>query len=177
MAQQSGASGAGAAVLASLNTQDPSQAYAQHRQRADAQHQVAGQLQTQAEQAAQNAIAREGAASELNRVNRQDAQQQAAANALSTAQQSQTTPASATIQPGTEIENIVQAARTGDPYGTAKTTSVPGTAPSVPGTRDGELSADRQWVWNVGTNEWRKMERTPSDLRTKRIIRVLKRRF
>jgi len=91
MAQQSGASGGGAAVLASLNVQDPSTSYTEHRQRADTQHDRATDLQTQSEQAAQNALVREGRAADVNRVQRQEARHNTTATNLAT--RDPTTPA------------------------------------------------------------------------------------
>lgn len=55
MAQQSGASGTGAAVIASMNTADPTSYAQQHMQRGDQQFQRATALQTQAEGASAKA--------------------------------------------------------------------------------------------------------------------------
>lgn len=66
MAQTSGAAGGGAAALAATNVQDPSQSYQEHRQRADSQRARGEELSTQAERAAQNAVAQRTSAELLN---------------------------------------------------------------------------------------------------------------
>lgn len=67
MAQISGAAGGGAAALASMNVQDPSQNYQEHRQRADTQHVMATQLQDQAEGAKRDVVSLENDAEQSNR--------------------------------------------------------------------------------------------------------------
>lgn len=83
MSQISGAAGGGAAAIASMNVQDPSQNYSEHRQRSDSQRVRAEEVGAAARTEEQTAIARRGMADEMNRVARQDAQHANIARTLS----------------------------------------------------------------------------------------------
>ena len=85
MSQITGAAGGGAAALASMNVQDPSQSYAEHRQRADEQHRQARAVQTQAERAGEHVISKQASADEFNRLEGDRRQHNLASGNLSTA--------------------------------------------------------------------------------------------
>lgn|SRR5262245_14917450 len=83
VAQQSAASGAGAAVLASMNTVDPTATLAENRARGDAQHLVGAQHQLTAETARQQELAKRNSAEEFNRLEGDRIAQNAQATQLS----------------------------------------------------------------------------------------------